>query len=281
MDKAALEKTLKDYVENASANYVAKEIALKPELAGMRIFDEPLFGYVSAEDPIFDELKKTDIIGPHFMVPKEWLPSAKSVISIFLPFTQQIREANQKDMSWPADEWLHGRIEGQAFQNEIIRYFISLLENAGFSALAPMLDPRLSGKSPVTQNREDQNYYTSNWSERHIAYAAGLGTFGLSKGLITNKGIAGRFISVICTAPASISISISIEGSSRPYSGAYDYCIRCGACAKNCPAKAISLEKGKIHSLCSAFLDATREKHKPRYGCGKCQVRVPCENRRP
>jgi epoxyqueuosine reductase QueG len=273
MEHDALEKTLKGYIEKNTGNYISKEIALRPELAGLKIFDDPLLGFASADDPLFSELKKSGIIGPHFMSPHEWLPNAKSVISLFLPFSAEIRESNKKNMDWPSDEWLHGRIEGQALQNEICRFIISLVEKEGFTALAPMLDSRWSSKSPSTENRENQDFYTSNWSERHVAYVAGLGTFGLSKGLITEKGIAGRFLSVICTAV--------FEANPRPYSGIYDYCIRCGACVRNCPAKAISLEKGKIHSPCSAFLDSTKAKHNPRYGCGKCQVKVPCENRRP
>ena len=39
--------------------------------------------------------------------------------------------------------------------------------------------------------RNEKGMY-SNWSERHIAYAAGLGTFSLSDGFITERGIAHR-----------------------------------------------------------------------------------------
>jgi epoxyqueuosine reductase len=39
--------------------------------------------------------------------------------------------------------------------------------------------------------------YASSWSERHAAYAAGLGTFGLCDGLITARGKAVRFGSII------------------------------------------------------------------------------------
>ncbi|MDR2480411.1 MAG: 4Fe-4S binding protein [Treponema sp.] len=58
----------------------------------------------------------------------------------------------------------------------------------------------------------------------------------------------------------------------------YECCIRCGSCVSNCPVRAISLERGKDHPPCSAFLERTREQCKPRYGCGKCQVQVPCES---
>jgi len=148
-----------------------------------------------------------------------------------------------------------------------------LLEKDGFAALSPMVDPRLSRHSPLTADKTEQGFYTSNWSERHTAYAAGLGTFGLSKGLITRKGVAGRFLSVITAAV--------FQPDARPYTGIYDYCNNCGVCSANCPASAISKEKGKNHYLCSEFLESTRAKHAPRFACGKCQVKVPCEEKAP
>ena len=273
MDKKQFEKALIDFVLASPKNYVKKDIALRPELAGMKIFDEPLVGFASAGDPYLAEAKKPEVIGSHFMAPEEWLPGAKTVISVFLPITEQIRIANRRDLSWPADEWLHARIEGQAFQLEICRFAEEWLKKEGFAVLVPIIDSRFSIESPVTKDKTEQSYYTSNWSERHAAYAAGLGTFGLSKGLITRKGVAGRLLSVITTA--------FFEPDERPYKGVYDYCTNCGACIRNCPAGAISKEKGKIHAPCSAFLDSTKPKHPPYYGCGKCQVKVPCESKAP
>ncbi|AEF82380.1 4Fe-4S binding protein [Leadbettera azotonutricia] len=270
MEKAYLEKALGDLINTSPGNYITRETALRPDLAGMRIFDEPLIGYAAAGDPYFAELKKPGIIGSHFMAPREWLDSAETVIALFLPFTEQVKAANRKNPDWPADEWLHARIEGQAFQNTVCRHAIDLLKGQGFAASAPMIDSRFSQTSPVTADKNEQGYYTSNWSERHAAYVCGLGTFGLSKGLITRRGIAGRYISFITSA--------RFEPDQRPYTGVYDYCSRCGACVRNCPAKAISLETGKSHPLCSAFVESTRKKHAPRYGCGKCQVAVPCES---
>ena len=273
MDKAGFEKALREYIAASPLNFVQKEIALRPDLAGMQIFDDPLIGYASAEDSFFAEAKKPGIIGAHFMTPAEWLPGAKTVISLFLPFTAKVREANRQNMAWPADEWLHARIEGQAFQDKICQFAEDFLKKEGFSALAPMLDSRFKSGNPLAPDKSKQESYSSNWSERHIAYAAGLGTFGLSRGLISRKGVAGRYLSVITGA--------SFEPDKRQYTGIYDYCINCGACVRNCPAKAISKEEGKMHYPCSQFVEATREKHRPRYGCGKCQVKVPCEFKAP
>ena len=273
MNKADFERALKEYVREAPENFVQKETALRPDIAGMRIFDEPIFGYASAEDPYFTEAKKPGVIGGHFMMPAEWLGGAKTVIALFLPFTDPVCSTNRQNLSWPSDEWLHGRIEGQAFQDTLCRFAAGLLEKEGFAALAPMLDPRLCKVSPLTKDKTEQDFYTSNWSERHAAYAAGLGTFGLSRGLITRKGTAGRYASIITSA--------AFEPDTRPYTGVYDYCNSCGTCARNCPAAAISKEKGKNHYLCFEFIEATRAKHAPRYGCGKCQVQVPCEAKAP
>ena len=55
----------------------------------------------------------------------------------------------------------------------------------------------------------------------------------------------------------------------------------CGVCIDRCPVQAISFENGMKPALCSGFLNKVSEKHNPRYGCGKCQVSVPCESEIP
>ena len=65
----------------------------------------------------------------------------------------------------------------------------------------------------------------SNWSERHAAYAAGLGTFGLCDGLITQVGKAVRVGSVVA--------QVAVPASKRPYGDHQAYCNHdkgCRAC---------------------------------------------------
>lgn len=169
-------------------------------------------------------------------------------------------------MMWPSEGWLHGRIEGQALLEKLCMKLKSELINEGYNTVIPVLDKRFWSNS----NRSKYEIkFTSNWSERHVAFICGLGTFGLSKGLITKRGTAGRFGSVIT--------ELYLEPDMREYKNIFEYCSMCGKCAKNCPVGAISIEYGKNHIKCSKFLDQTAEKCKPRYGCGKCQVDVPCE----
>jgi len=261
MDKQTIVRIASEFVQT-EINYVSRDKTLNEELAGMKIFDEPIFAYGAADDEGFQLLKSPSVIGEHFMKPREWLPSANTVIVYFFPFTDEIRESNRKVMSWPSNEWLHGRIDGHEFMREFSLFLNSRLNDEGYKSLVPGLDSRFKSTG-----------FTSNWSERHAAYICGLGTFGLSKGIITEKGTAGRFGSIVT--------ELRLKPDIKKYNSIYEYCINCGVCAENCPAEAISTEKGKDHKRCSDFLDIVKEKHKPYYGCGKCQVGVPCENRNP
>jgi len=264
MDKQSIIKTVSAFVENSEFNIISKEAAISEKVLGMRIFDPPILGFASVSDEYFKLYKDPAVIGEHFLLPEEWLQGSKTVISFFLPFTQAVKKGNSRDMSWPSEEWLHGRIEGQAFINKLCSYMGSELEKGGCRAVIPSLDKRFWSKAGK------DNQFTSNWSERHAAFVCGLGTFSLSKGLITRKGVAGRFGSIIT--------ELDLLPDKRNYESVYEYCSMCGACARNCPAAAISLEEGKNHRICSDFSNITFEKYKPRYGCGKCQVKVPCES---
>lgn len=276
MDRQNLIKMATDFVENSEYNCILKEIALSEMVIGMKIFEPPILAFGAANDEYFNLLKEPSVIGPHFMDPRDWLPESRTVISFFLPFYEAVKKGNRRDMLWPSEEWLHGRIEGQSFVIKLCQYLNSELIKAGFKSIIPSLDKRFwakTGFNKTNQDFDDKKAFTSNWSERHVAYICGLGTFGLSKGLITKKGIAGRFGSIIT--------ELYLPPDKRDYTDIYEYCSMCGSCGKHCPVNAISIDKGKNHMICSNFLDKTAEKYKPRYGCGKCQVGVPCESSLP
>lgn len=252
--------------ENSRSNYIQAEWALEPSLIGTRLFDEPLLGAAAANDPLFEEYKRHEVIGPHSMLPSDWLDGARTVLSIFLPFTRKVRESNRLKGD-PSAAWMHGRYEGQIFVQKLCTELADSLRAAGEQAIVPILDPRFRN----IQNIE-QDTFTSNWSERHVAYAAGLGTFGISKVLITKRGTAGRIGSVVTT--------LHLPPTPRDYSDPYEYCIHCMACARRCEAGAISKE-GKRNPPCKHLLLGVEERYPPRSGCGKCQVGVPCEDKRP
>ena len=271
--KEQLIRELTGLFENCPGNTVDAAHAL-PGCEGLVIFDEPIFGVSSADDPLYLRFKDKEVIGDNFMLPSEWLPEAGSVISFFLPFTERVKQSNRGDPETTSPEWLHGRIEGQAFINELTRRMKAFLESRGWEACVPALDPRFAVRTSELPADDPKGVHiASNWSERHVAYASGLGTFCLTRGLISAKGVAGRYASIIT--------SERFEPDERPYKGVYDYCIMCGACISRCPAGAISLEGGKNQIKCKAWMDQMKVRWSPRYGCGKCQIGVPCESRIP
>ena len=248
--------------------------AVIPGVGSTELFEEPIIGFASAGDEIFEIFRRKEVIGANYLGPEEWLSGAISVVSFFMPFSEAVRSSNRNDRTDPSMEWLYARIEGQEFIGSYMAAVKAFLGKKGIDACVPSLDERFGVKIEMTAKGLRPDFHAdSRWSERHAAYACGLGTFGLSRGLITEKGMAGRFASIITASEFIPSV--------RKYTGVDDYCIKCGACAGNCPANAISLKYGKNNIKCNRHVEAMKAKYSPRYGCGKCQVGVPCEFRSP
>lgn len=270
--KEEVTAAVEELFRSLPGNVIEGEIAL-PGCDGLVMYEQPLVGIASAADPLFAQYKDPKIIGKPYMTPDEWMPGAKTVISLFFPFTIEVKAANRKDPDDPAYEWLHARIEGQQFINEFTLALQDWFREKHVEVCVPALDKRFSQDRSMFQRGEPSTlglHFSSAWSERHAAYTAGLGTFSLTRAIITEKGMAGRFASLI--------IDAHIAPDVRPYEGLYDYCIRCGACIRRCPKNAITLEKGKDQLKCAPYVNGMKKKYAPRYGCGKCQVGVPCES---
>lgn len=272
MNKADLLKLAGDFTDQSPKNYIQAETNADSAYLGMKIFDRPIIGVAFASDDAFKGLLDPKVVGPHFILPEEWLPGAKSVISFFLPLTERVRTSNNADKDIPSLEWLYGRIEGAMLKEAISIYLLDEIKKAGYQAVSAMLDDRfrlnLGGGIPHPEIPP----YNCNWSERHVAYVCGLGTFGLHTNLISKLGTSGYYFSLIT--------NMELEPTVRDYADYLDYCIRCGACIQKCPVRALR-DNGKSIQLCQGFIRGTSLFFKPRYGCGKCFTGVPCESRNP
>lgn len=274
-----VEAFIKDLVKDDSDNRLNK-------LDGTPIYDEPVVGFASGSDPLFEDYKK--IIGDFHMTPQEFLQKVAAeqgksmevqadqctVICWCLPIVDETRGTMRKETDKASEKWVHTRIYGEQFNNKIREGVSRFLADKGVFAYSPLVTKHFKMLTDVPGG------YSSNWSERHALFAAGLGTFGLSEGLITPKGKAMRCGTTIALA--------KMPATSRPYQKHNEYCLffrngKCTECAKRCPAKAIS-EKGHDKLKCKSFtLDYmskyTREHYKMEgYGCGLCQTSVPCES---
>ena len=266
---AYLQDGINAFVEGSSGNYISMRGALSPSSVGLKLFEPPLIGVAAANDPLFEEMLDEKAVGKQMLMPPDWLEGAQSVVSYFLPMSERVRQSNlEGDLA--STEWFHARIEGQMFIMRLGDQVARLLKAAGYDAVCPACHPSMK----ATFHDENPSVaYHSNWSERHIAYICGLGTFSLTRGIITEKGAAGRLGSVVTTAALPVT--------ERPYSGIDDYCIKCGACIDRCPVNAISLETGKDNYACHNALLESKKVYPGYVGCGKCQVGVPCEYTRP
>ncbi|MBU0516713.1 MAG: epoxyqueuosine reductase [Proteobacteria bacterium] len=275
---AWVEKLISDFIDHSPDNTLANQ-------AGDKAFGHPLVGFARGDDPLFEAYK--DHVGPFHLTPRElWSqtfpgekvePSDLTVICWILPHIPATKADNRRQTFFPAERWARGRIYGEEVNRKLRQHVVAALQAAGHQALAPQL-------SPLWRMHMSPEFgFASSWSERHAAYAAGLGTFGLCDGLITPVGKAMRVGSVVAR--------IRIEPTPRPYDHHRQYCLFfnhgvCQRCVDRCPAGAIT-EAGKDKQKCLAHLKPVTSDYVQAnygfdgYGCGLCQTGVPCESRIP
>jgi len=245
---------------------------------------EPLVGFCRGDDPLFAKFKRhvgvfhwTPLEIFHKTFPLLQVTAAElAVVSWVLPQTKKTKADLRRETLHPSESWARARIFGEEANVKLRRHVEAALQASGVEAVAPLL-------SPLWRMKHSERFgFASTWSERHAAYAAGLGTFGLCDGLITAKGKAMRCGSVVARFP--------VPPASRPYHDHRAYCLffaqgTCGKCIDRCPAGAVTKE-GHDKLKCRAYLEETAAFVKSHfgfdgYGCGFCQTGVPCESQIP
>jgi len=280
-------------IRSAIESYIAATSANRLKAFGdAPIFDKPLVGYADGDDPVFTEFKR--VVGESHMTPREAMERYLSsygksgidlgtlrVISFVMPTSRETRLSMRRESEVPSLRWNHTRWYGQAVIDDLSAFLVYLLEKLGYAAVAPDRTA-FFGVVDAPSGR------VSNWSHRHIAFAAGLGTFGLSDGFISERGIAMRCGSVVTTMPLPVTERRHVHHMAN--------CLRyrtgsCGRCIKRCPAGAIS-ERGHDKKKCREYVVTGQlevmkrlgrtEGYLGKYpGCGLCQTKVPCEDRIP
>jgi epoxyqueuosine reductase QueG len=263
------------YIDTSPRNSLGRPEAEKA-------FDTPLVGFSRGDDPLYNEYKT--VIGPFHWTPLEVFTGAYpdveveatelTVITWILPQTTRTKRDNSLETTYPAERWARARMFGEKTNDSLRHYLVDSLRTAGIEAAAPVLLPDFESKVFESCG------WGSTWSERHAAYAAGLGTFGLCDGLITPLGKAMRAGSVVAR--------MQINGSPRPYSDHNAYCLfltgrGCGECIRRCPVGALG-PGGHDKDRCNAHTLGTCEPYIldqygfTGHGCGLCQTGVPCES---
>ena len=269
---------------------------LLPGCGGRPIFGPPVVGVADGDDDLFVRFRS--VVADRHLMPRELLAgqsrpgadlSRVRVVVWVLPFTEEVRRSNRGGRE-PSRMYSLARNNGGALNFALRRDVAAKLRSEGWAAAAPLLTDGYGAF------RCQGHTFSSSWSERHAAYAAGLGQFGLNGSLITPVGASARIGSVVTNAPVPVT--------PRTWSDHRAPCLAtggavCGRCVERCPAGAVGPD-GLDKERCYEMRGAIRERHMDAYvreldmlpapivkggvsraghslGCALCQCGVPCE----
>lgn len=228
------------------------------------LWGEPLVRAVSSDRKEILALKET--VSPRHLSPLEILPDAKGIVCFFVPFDVKVSESNIGGR-YASAEWARAYILTNELIAEISDGIERFLNARGFRA----------GKIPATHNF-DAETLLSDWSHRHVAAAAGLGTFGINNMLITDRGCCGRLGSVV----TNCEFEYGDEGAMA------ERCLfkrdgSCGACLKKCFTGAYADNGYDRHRCYAVCLENAAHHADIGYAdvCGKCLVGLPCSAKDP
>jgi epoxyqueuosine reductase QueG len=220
----------------------------------------PLVRYAAADDPLFSTLR--EVVSSSHALPGELLPGARTVIAFFLPFARGVAVSNYGGRLASAG-WARAYVETNRLIAEICETLRRDLGDRGHETHV----------TPATHNY-DPVRLVSDWSHRHVAYIAGLGTLGLHNLLITESGACGRLGSCVTTA--------EIEPDARPQTEA---CLHkrggsCQRCVQRCVGELLGADSFD-RRRCQELLHENEREHRALGKadvCGKCLVKVPCSH---
>ena len=226
------------------------------------IWQTPLVA-ASPVDERFDALTRIGM--PDHLHPRELLPSARSVVVFFVPFSRDVARANRQG-DRPSRDWGVAYTRTNDLINRLSQSLARLMEAHGWHC----------GLTPATHNFNEEKLM-ARWSHRHLGDLVNLGRFGVNRMLITPAGCVGRLGSLVTDAGLGDHPLIQTREACLLKAGK-----PCGRCIDICPVKAISTGgfdrrrcwnrlKDNRDTLAD-FADLPARTHV----CGKCTVMLPC-----
>jgi epoxyqueuosine reductase len=283
-----IENAIKEFVRTSPLNRLT---AFNNE----HIVTEPIVAFANGDDRIFQDYKT--VVGEFHLTPREllekyiagkkWRFSTTkrinhiSVISWALPLTKKTRLMERAAPLGGSPRYNHSRWIGIKFYENLEQYIAALLEVLRSNAVAPT-------QSKFFEIKEmPGGWLAANWSERHVAYASGLGTFGLNGLIITSRGCAVYLGSIVC----DIALTPTPRHTDRVANCPFYQNGSCGNCIERCPGSAIS-EEGRSNIKCLKNLrdeqwikvknlGLDKELIGPAPSCGQCSIGLPCEEKIP
>lgn len=219
------------------------------------IWERPLVRFADAHDKKFEQLKEL-VVSDHYL-PTDYLENAASVLSYFIPFRREISASN-KDGFLSSQAWADAYLVTNDMFTVINDALVQAVRDMGYDACPPFDAGMISMDMPY-----------SRWSQRHVAYIAGHGTFGINNMLISDKGSVGRYASIIMSLPVDADPIPTQERCLYKKDGS------CGLCMSRCEVGALRVDSfDRIKCLGQCMRNY--EKYPGADVCGKCVVELPC-----
>lgn len=242
---------------------------------GDRIIDKITVGGQFANHPYFEKL--TEHIHEH-LIPVDFFnnqfPLEKnanlSVVSFALHYNRQIVIDNSMEKKYPSYSWIEMT---DKFFNEVFEPISKFIQN-------------ILGNSKIVYPTKNKLYIingsekikTANWSERHVAFGCGMGSFGLQGAFITEFGCNARLISIVTNK--------EFEDYSEPLKDIYSNCLYfqdkgCKKCIERCPVQSVTADKRIIEKCFEREYIENKKISLIKYGkeitaCGLCMTGLPC-----
>ncbi len=246
-----MKKKIKGLIKNYIITY-QKDEEIKSE------WREPVVKFADADDPLFKELK--NVVRPTHALPKEILKDAQTVIAYFIPFAKSIANSNIEG-KYSSKKWARAYLETNQLISNLNNYLKKELANDNYQV----------SSIPATNNF-DKKSLMSDWSHRHVAYVAGLGSFGINNMLITEKGCAGRVGTLITD------VKIKPDQRDNKESCLNKAGMNCSKCIERCVNGALNIDSFNRFKCYDLLLenDSFHDDLALTDVCGKCNVDLPC-----
>jgi epoxyqueuosine reductase QueG len=219
----------------------------------------PIIGFALAENSLFNQYKK--IVQPSHATPKELLPRAESVVVYFIPFEKNLHKENAASPVYASHSWAVAYVETNQLISDLNQHIKNELASNRYQAALV----------PPTHNF-DKKTLMSDWSHRHMAYAAGIGSFGVHNLLITEKGCSGRVGSLVTDLALEPS---PVQDGENCLTKSGQKCLKC---VEQCVYDALHADGFDRHACYRQLL--LNDRHHEDLGltdvCGKCASMVPC-----
>ena len=238
--------------ENIIFEYIAK---YSTEHNVEHIWQKPVVKFADAHSEHIRNLRNI-VVDDHYL-PTDFLPDAKNVLSYYLPFKKHVADSNIKNRLASA-QWANAYNATNEMVPYINSYLLEVITTKGYGAAVPQNIGIISNSMLM-----------SRWSQRHIAWIAGHGTFGINNMLISEKGCCGRYFSIVTSLPVIPDQIMAAERCLFKSKG------NCGVCVDKCMAGALTTQSYN-REQCREMCMENDAIYNGADVCGKCVVGLPC-----